>query len=390
MKTVIRTIIVCVTLNLMTAGFALAQDVADEETHKALDMQAKEASFARREAEIAAKVAEKEEEAARKQIEAAAKKMQAAEEQMRTAKKKMQAQQSLLEDVQKLVEIDIPKIEVAIPRVSIPAWQHSGGGAVLVIPAAELNVEDLATITEDMTVMSRIFDNKLSQAHLTTGRGSWFGGFDPFSGRNSGAIEAIYLEGYGALFLMKVNVLLSPPPEAIEEKETEEEDTDPLWTETKQEIYAPEKLSRRQMGRSEEKQKYDTKKVENLKTSLVKTLKHAANIRTLKPDESVILVVTGSGESAGGITAVATTKIVGHEDHNTRIVEELAPRGSSPTMLVIRAKKSDIDGFAKADLDFDQFRKRTQILTCPYLGGGARRGDLFGDYSRSRSGRSRR
>jgi hypothetical protein len=42
---------------------------------------------------------------------------------------------------------------------------------------------------------------------------------------------------------------------------------------------------------------------------------------------------------------------------------------SSPAVLVIRTKKSDIDEFAKGDLGFDQFRQRVQILTHPLLGG---------------------
>ncbi len=82
---------------------------------------------------------------------------------------------------------------------------------------------------------------------------------------------------------------------------------------------------------------------------------------------------------------------------NQIIVQEKAPDGktitrlmtsnafddiglSSPTILVIRAKKSDIDEFAKGDLDFDKFRERTLMLTCPYLGGEAGRGGSI-DYS---------
>ena len=177
-KALTQTIIVCVAVNLMTAGFVLAQNAAEEKIPEVI-------------------------------------------------KKK-------LKEMTEIMATPVPRA----PRVSIPGWQYSGSGAVLVIPTAQMKTEDLATITEDMAVMSRIFDKKLSQAQLIT-RGSWSElsfGLDPrypwYFGRSSGAIEAIYLEGYGALFLMKVNALLSPPPEALEEKETEEEDTDPLWTQT--------------------------------------------------------------------------------------------------------------------------------------------------------------
>jgi len=264
-------------------------------------------------------------------------------------------------------------MDVTAPQVRIPAYPHSSSGTVLVIPTAEMKIENLAAITEDMTVMSRIFDKKLSQARLTT-RGSWSIGFDPFAalGRSSGAIEAIYLEGYGALFLMKVNVLLSAPPEAKEDKETEEEDTDPLWTETIQEMYAPLANTRRTRDRPEEK--YDAEKVEDLKERLIKTLKHAANIRALKPDESVILTVIGKA----GMPAIdryrttTTGQIIVHykEDNVTKILQSPSDLGfSSPTVLTIRAKKSDIDAFAKGQLSFDQFSQKTQLLSYSHLGG---------------------
>jgi hypothetical protein len=258
-------------------------------------------------------------------------------------------------------------MDMMSPRVSIPGWQYSGIGSILVIPAAQMKVEDLAAITADMSVMSRIFDKKLSQAHLTTERGGWVVGIDPLSfGRDSRTTEAIYLEGYGALFLMKVNVLLSLPPETQQEKKTEEEDTDPLWTQMRQEIYAPEEAGRsRSDDRPEEK--YDAEKVENLKETLIKTLKHAANIRALKPDESVILTVTGKASQSGQLV----TRLYS-SGHSRYFATEPGGAGSgpfSPTVLTIRAKKSDIDAFAEGRLSFDQFTQKTLLLSYSYLGG---------------------
>jgi hypothetical protein len=335
-KALTQTIIVFVAVNLITAGFAPAQNIAEEESQPA----SKEAVVAEKKIELERKKAE---------IEA-----------------KVQQQVEL---VQKQLELQIPNLEVAAPRIPrlgrIPLLGHGGSGAVLVIPAAEMKVEDLAAITEDMTVMSRIFDTKLSQAHLTTGRGIGSIGFDSLLfGRSSGAIETIYLEGYGALFLMKVNVLLSPPPEALEEKETEEEDTDPLWKQMRQEMYAPQEARRRRGDRPEEK--YDAEKVADLKGTLIKTLKHAANIRTLKPDESVILTVTGKASQSGPL---AMRMYSG--GHNTYIATKPGGAGSgsfSPTVLTIRAKKADIDAFANGTLSFDQFSQKILLLSYSYLG----------------------
>ncbi len=336
-KALTQTIIVFVAFNLITAGFALAQDAHDEASRE-------EAIAAQKEAEIAAKAAEKEVKNAEEKIKAAMKQVKAA---------------------QKQIELQIPKIEVSVPH--IPLLGHSGGGAVLVVPAAELEPEDLAEITEDMTVMSRIFDNKLSQARLTTGRVGWYvEDYNPFFWRDSGTTEALYLEGYAALFLIKVNFPLSPTPEAKEEKETqEEEDIDPLWKETKQEIYAPEEAGRRRRtDRPEEK--YDAEKVAELKEALIKALKHAANIRGLTPDQSVILTVIGD-QSQSGTRNVTRSYLYGRSTgRSSRVVlpEPGAEAGSFlPTVLTICAEKSDIDAFAKGDLSFDQFREKTRIFT---------------------------
>jgi hypothetical protein len=257
-------------------------------------------------------------------------------------------------------------MEMMSPRVSIPGWQYSGIGSILVIPAAQMKVEDLAAITADMSVMSRIFDKKLSQARLTTGRGGWFVGLDPLFGRDSRTTEAIYLEGYGALFLMKVNVLLSAPPETQQEKETEEEDTDPLWTETIQEMYAPQDVYARRRRTDRPEEKYDAEKVEDLKETLIKTLKHAANIRALKPDESVILTVIGK---AGQSATSAIERL--YEEGKSRYIITTSRAGtgfSSPAVLTIRAKKADIDAFAKGTLIFNQFSQKTLLLSYSYLG----------------------
>ncbi len=367
-KALTQTIIVFVAVNLITAGFALAQNAAEEEsqpTSREAVVAEKEIELERKKAEIEAKVAQKEAEIAAE------------------VQKQVELVQKQVELVQKQVELQIPKIP-AMPRVGIPVWQHSGGGAVLVIPAAQMKVEDLAAITEDMTVMSRIFDTKLSQARLTTVRSNWSIGFDSLLfGRSSGAIEAIYLEGYGALFLMKVNVLLSPPPEAQQEKETEEEDTDPLWTQMRQEMYAPQDTRRRRTDSPEEK--YDAEKVEDLKETLIKTLKHAANIRALKPDESVILTVIGK---AGRSATSAIERL--YEEGKSRYIITTSRAGtgfSSPTVLTIRAKKSDIDAFAKGQFSFDQFTQKTLLLSYSYLGGNVDVGPSRSSFNLGRSGR---
>lgn len=247
-------------------------------------------------------------------------------------------------------------------RMSLP---QSGAGTVLVIPTSEMKAEDLVTIVEDMTVMSRIIDRQLGQEQSHR---QWF--TRDFLWQNRGMADNMYLQGYGTLFLKKVDFPLSPGPMVREEEKetTKEEDVDPVWDETRKEIYEPQEQRRRRPEREEEK--YDAEKVENLKTNLIKSLKHATNIRNLRPDESVILTVTGSGDSSKtlGIAIPGTGQVFVRQKgaKSIGVVTPTLPTGleiSSPTVLIIRAKKSDIDSFAKGDLDLDRFRERVLTFT---------------------------
>jgi hypothetical protein len=250
--------------------------------------------------------------------------------------------------------------------------QQYGGGKVLVIPTQQIQPQDLVTLMEDMTVMCSIFDKKLAQSNLR--RGMPFYGVtlpERFS-LDSGSMGAMYVQGYGALFMTTVDFPLSPPETEVKE-DTKEENADQIWEQMRQEIFSPQEAARRTPDRPEEK--YEAEKVENLKTTLIKALVHAANIRDLKPDESVILTVTGSGVSSnvGKIVMNKNNQLLLHtKDRN--IVQILGSPSlgdlgiSSPTVLTIRAKKSYIDALAQNKISFDQFEEKIQILSYPSLG----------------------
>jgi hypothetical protein len=243
--------------------------------------------------------------------------------------------------------------------------QQHGGGKVLVIPTAEIKPQDMVTLMEDMTVMCRIFDKKLAQSNLVPGmpfvHGVRFS--NPFS-RDSQSMGAMYVQGYGALFMRTVDFPLSAPPQTEEQEETEEEDADPVWEQMKREMFSPQETARQTPGRQGEE--YDARKVKNLKSTLIKALVHAANIRGLKTDESVtITVISKSSQSAPLVTRLFSS--------GERRIIATAPGGKkagsmSPTVLTIRAKKSYIDALAQKQIDFDKFEEKIQLLSYPCLG----------------------
>ena len=305
MKSFIRTITVLIVLNLAVADFALAQDAPEERIQKVKETLAeKQAELAEKTAEVAKRVAE----VTQRSAEAATNQAQVRE---------------LLNNLQ---------LRFLNQRTS----QYSTATALVIPTTEEIKPQDLVTIMEDMNVMARIFDNKLAQSYLIQRQSfnSRIRISTPFS-RDSRSTGAMYIQGYGTLFLTKVDFPLSPPLQ-LEEEEKVEAGADPIWDQTKREIYMPEDVSRsrRRSSRSEEEfSSYDAEKVDDLKRTLTRTLKHAANIRGLKPDEWVNVTV------------------------------------SSSAVLTIRAKKSDIDAFSEGELDFDEFRQKVVIFTYPYLPG---------------------
>lgn len=358
MKTHIRIMILLVVVTLITAGSVIAGNVTNEEGSEAVEIQAKQAIPARRQAELV---------------------------KAELAKKNTGYGRGFT----------LPSVSVG--RNIMLGSRSDSTSEVLVIPSAEIATEEIATITEDMNIMMRIFEKNLQQVHIDVGSMFISSSSDPFYmvlSRGKQSTHGMYLQGYGALFLMKVDFPLSPGPQVEEETETQkEEGVDPVWTEMKQEIYDPEESKKHKTDQP--KKEYNAEKVENLKTTLVKSLKHAANIRSLKPDELVILTVTGSGTSSGykSVSTIPGRNEVVVVDHNnrTQIIKGdlIGDIGLSlPTVLVIRAKKSVIDSHAKGDLDFDQFQKNTQILTSAYLADQSRSGgSMIGDYYGSRTNR---
>ncbi len=254
----------------------------------------------------------------------------------------------------------------------------SRSAAVFIVPAQPMTTEELTSITEDVNVMRRIFENKLRQAHLLPPGGplSLYGGdANPVFWRtDQDAGQTMYLQGYGVLFLMDVDYPLAPGPQA-EPNETPEPQVegDPVWARTREEIYQPRVAHKKDAY--DARPKYSAEKVESLKTTVLQTLVHAANIRCLAPEESVIVRLAGSPESdgfAGETIAIPGTGqiVVKTSNDHFRIVQRSVTE-TAHTVLTIRAKAADIKACAEGKLSDEQFRQRVQILSQPVLSGAA-------------------
>lgn len=224
-----------------------------------------------------------------------------------------------------------PQPDTTIPIVVIPATMDTE-------QASQLS----KTAVKDLNIMCHLFDIQLQlPSPVSTDPFSNIYNYyrsdqyqDPgvqsFWGRKTRNTDCIYIQGYGALFFMRVDLpLTAPPPPPVKPKEKPSEPVDKVWHQIKRDLYGPRNVNTDQSGRGIDR-------VEWLKTNIVNNLRHAANIKCLKPDELVIVTANGNEKEAG-----------------------------PPKVLIVRAKKSDIDAFSEGTLDLDGFREKVQIVAPP-------------------------
>jgi hypothetical protein len=279
-------------------------------------------------------------------------------------------------------------------------FQPADSRKVLVVPAEEVKAENLAEIIEDMQIMSHILDERFKETRRVRGV---FTDFGDFFGRDNRQTEAIYLQGFGMLFSMEVNFAFSPQPEQQKQQAKQiDENVDSTWQKAKQQVFSPGE-SRGAIS-SDSTDEYDSQMVEELKRDLITTLKHAANIRGVQPDEWIILTVIGGGRESGGrfggggymmggmggmyggstYGGTSSGGMGGFGGYGGGMAGGMGGFSSgysssggggfssngfgetgvsSATVLTIRAKKSDIDAYAKDEKIFEQFRRKVQIFT---------------------------
>ncbi|MHC4171167.1 MAG: hypothetical protein ACYSWQ_29870 [Planctomycetota bacterium] len=220
MNTLTRTISALVALNLLASGLAFARDVSESGLRDVAATEAREADIAARDMEIAAREAKRQ--AAMAQRQAAA---------------NMRQTEIALADAEFVAasedtEPNLADLDLARATLSRSRWPYrsSSVSSVLVIPSAEIETKDLLTINEDVNVMSRIFEMNLQRARISTSSVNPFvsdsvSRFVTVLGtRGRTSIQSLYLQGYGVLFMMKVDFPLSPPYQEQQPDETEQED----------------------------------------------------------------------------------------------------------------------------------------------------------------------
>jgi len=292
-------------------------------------------------------------------------------------------------DITKGAEPDMSELEPFPEQLDHPRVYRSPvapGDDVLVIPGTRVSLNEFAETSEDIRVMQQILHDMLSEPRMILGVLYDYGDFLGAAGRRN---DAFYLQGYGVLFVMEVDFPLSPAVSpGADVDQPQETPVDPVWQRARQRLYSPRDPGLRSRMQPNTR---DQMSFEQFKEDLIDTLKHAANIRHVDPNERIILTVVGqnadygqavpapsrggfsggaggyfeggsysySGGSfgAGGGSSYADSRSYVSGSGRGQAVRRV-PSGlgtSATTVLTIQARKADVDAFSAGRIDAEQF-----------------------------------
>jgi hypothetical protein len=236
----------------------------------------------------------------------------------------------------------------------------SEGGRTLVIGTRRGDAEAQAAFEEDLNVMSHIL-RKAAGRSASSSRDEFMG----ISVSSSRAPQAIYLDGYGALFLLNVKVALQPPGKSKESDRSRNDRESSDWDEARRELFGGRGGS---SAAPANPTPYDRERVDALRTELLKALKNGSNIRDLKKEDWIVVAAI-SGESSptlrfGGLemgTGYATIQTTPDARRAEHAMATRQARVSNSNSLIIRIKKLDADAFASGKIELSEFEKRAQV-----------------------------
>jgi hypothetical protein len=248
--------------------------------------------------------------------------------------------------------------------------------SVIVVPTSKVDAGAFTQTAGDVQVMSHILRQNLSK-----GRGSIttavFTDYGDLLGADRPRMDGLYVQGYGAFLFVEVRLA---PPAAPAGQAGQGQDkgsaADPVWEHARQELNRPEGPAMGmgdvyggaaagpyggsvQAGGSPE----DGWEMQELTAEVIRTFKHAANIRHLEPTETVTVSVTGRPVAPGGHYVVRRQIVTADGPMQDSLEQRGEPAGAGTTTTTFQAKKSDIDQFAQGKLSLDQFRQKVKVFT---------------------------
>lgn len=226
------------------------------------------------------------------------------------------------------------------------------GRILIVAPGTEAQVQQ--EVEEDMTTMLHLLERTVEKELGSSAD-------DLNNYRNIPAVltsesRATYLDDYGVLFTLRTPQVLHGPANS-ERPNAQPGPRGNQWERARQELFGERGGEGMRDSRPGPMQ-YDAAKVSALKESLFRLLRDASNLRHLKADHSVAIILSGS-------PSLGMRPAGGQPEEGAREgspLERFRTQLTRATSLVLRAKKADIDAFAQGKLTADQFKAKVSVV----------------------------
>jgi hypothetical protein len=238
---------------------------------------------------------------------------------------------------------------------------------VLVVPTPDLPAAKQAELAEDLSIMCRIFDKSVPATgnNVNFAYGDRADSLRWVIAQQGRGTQGLYLDGYGALFFLRVDYPLAPTEKQEVAQAKPKEPVDSVWDQTVREMSG-------QPGDESQSPRntptYDAQKVENLKKALIKTLAHTSNIRLRRPQDALTLVVSALDDTRGSVYGRMGGIGAGRSAVRPGVSAGPAHPGArnpATALMILRVTKADADAFARNQLTLIQFTDKVQVLFSP-------------------------
>ena len=240
---------------------------------------------------------------------------------------------------------------------------------LLVVPDGKAGEAGVSQTREDLAVMSHILQRALDPEKPRRNSNFLFE-LDGWHGGARRDLDAMQLDGFGAVFLLDVDYPLVAPPDPAAKPDAPKAAADTTWEKARRELSgagdedhdadADDDEAPRRSGPP-----YDAERVAKLRQRLTECLKHAANLRALTPAQSVVVIVTGrapAADRAGGRTIYnMDPKLAARYGLMPKAEADAAGGRGATSVMTLRVKKTAVDDFAAGKLTAEQFAREVNV-----------------------------
>lgn len=240
---------------------------------------------------------------------------------------------------------------------NVPGWSAGPAQSTqTILSFHQTDPKSIDEMAEDLNIFSYILRRNLERV-LGAERPDYKLGVPILLNADGRSVEASYLEGYGGVFRLSVRFPLVAP--STPQAKTEPPSSNLEWDQAREALRGglPDgNVTWYQMPETAGEH-YDPRLVEILKNQIIETLHNGTNLRLVKSNEWIAVVVSGNLNARVGYRKPSN-------DGSVSIVRLLD--SGRATLMAVRVKKSAADALAAKKISEEQFGREVEATA--YLG----------------------